>query len=602
MRIHLVAIALIFTAGCGDNGGMANVKNDLSMGEPDLSMGGGEDFAMPGDFATSPDLTPETPSQMIQSVRNAGDSNPMTDGGVLTMALPVADVFVTYLRPEVAGETDDPPAFFVQADPKGPALLIRVNPSSLSPAPLVGDKVKFTVTSAGKDSGGVHQALTITDWAVESSGNDLSTFVQDLSSATDLVSGINNYESELSKVTGTVNGGFSSSGNGYVQAAFSTAVLVSPSPLPELRVPSGVRDSLDLTNGCVITVGPTPMWRFNKLAQPAGWVDGDISVTSCPAPQVLSARATSSTTVVVTFDRELTVGTVTMGAFTFTSSANAITTSSVSLTTPTTVTVTTSAQTTPQLYTVHVAASVEDTKSQGVDAAHNSFTFNGFALPATLVLSEVNPDISGKHDLVELRVVNGGSVAAFNLYQGINPTPASNRVLLDSLPDIVVATNDIIVVHLNPDASVVTETNINGASACPVNTTTNCSAAWDVAAPSGSDIAFSARFVTLTDANGAVQDAMAFTNKPAATSYPVNWTSEMKYATANSFWGGTCPNSCAANTDADTLALDVSSNTTGVQNTVAGRSAQRLHNDNTVLPAAKANWKIATSTWGTATP
>jgi hypothetical protein len=578
MRIHVVALALIFTAaGCGDNGGNENVKNDLSTGAPDLSVGGGDDFAMPGgDFAVSPDLTPETPSQQLQSVRNAGDSNPMTDGGVLTMALPVADVFVTYLRPEVAGETDDPAAFFVQAAPKGPALLIRVNPSSLSPVPLVGDKVKFTVTSAGKDSGGMHQALSITDWAVESSGNDLTSFVQDLSSATDLVSGVNNYESELIKVTGSVAGAFSSSGAGYVAADFDTAVLVSPSPLPSMRVPAGLRDTLDLTSGCALTVGPTPLMRFGtKLSQPSAWVNGDVNVTSCPAPKVLSARATDLTHVVVTFDRI--IATAPSSGFTITPSLAVSAASAAG----STVTLTTVSQSAGQLYTVTADSTVEDTRNQGVDPAHDSAQFHGFASPATVMITEFSPGISKNSDLLELYVLSTGSVSGFTLQQDLT----TKTKVLATLPDQYVHATDVIVLHIAPPTTAapapineIAGDNDCTSNACYTNT-------WD--ALGTTDIGNSARVITIKDPSGAIQDGLAFYDGTAADADGAFFIEVQALVTAGQW-------SCATATCA--VADVLSSKNTG--NTPAGKSLQRKngHPDTNAV----GDWNApATSTYGT---
>ena len=72
----------------------------------------------------------------------------------------------------------------------------------------------------------------------------------------------------------------------------------------------------------------------------------------------------------------------------------------------------------------------------------------------------------------------------------------------------------------------------------------------------------------------------------------------MKALVATGAWlPAMCPNNCAAATDANSIALDVSSNTTGTQTTVVGRSAQRT---TTNLPGQLSDWAIKASTWGIA--
>ena len=65
-----------------------------------------------------------------------------------------------------------------------------------------------------------------------------------------------------------------------------------------------MQDTLDVTQDCSVTAN-APLWRFTTQAQPSAWANNDLTVLSCPAPKVPSAAATSSTSVVVTFDRRI---------------------------------------------------------------------------------------------------------------------------------------------------------------------------------------------------------------------------------------------------------------------------------------------------------
>src|SRR5437868_13096967 len=89
--MRLLALALTFSvAACTTDNGNKNPMPDLSVPD-DLS--GGMDGPATVDSA-APDLSPLTPSGMIQQVRNAADGvmGNAPDGGQPIMALPVEDV------------------------------------------------------------------------------------------------------------------------------------------------------------------------------------------------------------------------------------------------------------------------------------------------------------------------------------------------------------------------------------------------------------------------------------------------------------------------------------------------------------------------------
>jgi len=606
MRIHKLGVLLILAAACGDN----NTTN-----HPDLSMPLGDDLSVAAadlsaaDFSVNHDMVVVNPPSQIETVRQAAKasgSNP--DGGVLSMSLAVDDVFVTYLRPEVTGEVDDPPGFFVQVDPTGPGLFVRITPSTLTPAPQVGDQVRFVVTSAGTNSGGVPQATAITTWSVVSSGHSLTAITQNLSTAADLVSQLDSYDSELSTVSGTLSGAFANAGAGYTQASLVTAGIPT-GKFPKLRVPVTLRDALDLTNGCVVTAGPTPMWKFTTTGEVSAWVAGDVNITSCPAPQVLSAIAPDTTHVVLTFDRIIKPASLLANGsqFTFNGGLTVDNTSgtAATLTAPTKVTVVTSAQTSATAYVVTVAASLTDTRNTGVDAAHNTATFSGFTGPAKLIINELNANISNGLDLVELKVVSGGSVAGFKLYQDFT---VAKRVALTDLPsNLVVATGEFIVVHLNvpavqPTMPIITEFNVGNVSATPKLdcTSPSCFAAWDVAATTSNSLAMTRRLISIVGADNVVQDAVAYSKQTGGAN---GNGVEIQAAIDASLWVGPCglatPVSCGDGTMVsaapfDSIAYNVATPLLGTG--IADSSAQRK---NATQPSSAAtDWQTKASTWG----
>ena len=166
--------------------------------------------------------------------------------------------FVTYVKPAVGTEAA---GFFVQGTQFGPAIFVAVNPASLPDPPVAGDFVSFTLTSMGTLSG-QRQALSVTGYTRLSSGNSLTGLVQDVSVASDLVSNLGAYESELISVNGTIAESFHASGTGFVSARLDTLGVFGDSNL-QFRATTSVADLRDLVLGCQVSLTKTALWRFN---------------------------------------------------------------------------------------------------------------------------------------------------------------------------------------------------------------------------------------------------------------------------------------------------------------------------------------------------
>ena len=311
-----------------------------------------------GDNGTQP---MPTPSERIAAARAAPDG-PTT--------LPIDSARVTFVKPLIGG---DPAGFFIQAGSIGPALFIAVDPASVSPVPVVGDKVSFTISAMGTTAG-LRQATGISRFTRISQGNSISGFVQDVSTRSDLVTNVTSYESELIRAVGTTSSDFAAAGAGYSAGGLSTVGLPAD-PSLDLRVPTTLATSLDLTSGCAVTVDLVPMWRNGSTAQVSAWSSSDIQVASCPAPRVAGAEASSSTSVQVHFDRLIEAGSVSANGSQFTIPGLTVSAASVS---GKTVTLTTSAQTNGNSYTVTVVGTVTDTRGTALNPAARSATFSGF--------------------------------------------------------------------------------------------------------------------------------------------------------------------------------------------------------------------------------
>ncbi|MDB4932461.1 MAG: uncharacterized protein JWM10_4945 [Myxococcaceae bacterium] len=220
-----------------------------------------------------------TASQQIAAVRATipGPAALRVDGAVVTYLVPAT------LRSDGTVSPSDPAGFFVQADRTGPALFVAVNPATLSPPPAQGDRVGFTVTQVSSPTPSTHWAAQIGGYTRSATGVAVGALLQDLSGASDLVTNLLAYEHELITLTGTVTSDFGSGGTGFLQASIATAALPADALL-KLRVPTDLRTTLGLRNGCRFTINATPMWRFDVTAQASAWRAGDISGITCPVP------------------------------------------------------------------------------------------------------------------------------------------------------------------------------------------------------------------------------------------------------------------------------------------------------------------------------
>jgi hypothetical protein len=104
--------------------------------------------------------------------------------------------------------------------------------------------------------------------------------VQDLSAATDLVTALGSYESELVLVTGTLRGSLQPSGTDHSAMRLITAGVDSPDLV--FRAATTMFAARRLVDGCVVTVGPAPLWRKGPQAQVQAYEDRHLTVRSCP--------------------------------------------------------------------------------------------------------------------------------------------------------------------------------------------------------------------------------------------------------------------------------------------------------------------------------
>jgi hypothetical protein len=520
--------------------------------------------------------TPANISAQITAVRTAADG---------TVDLPIALALVTYVKPLAGSATSDPAGFFLQAEQDGPAVFVAVDPATLTPAPMAGDRVSLTVLTKATVSGMVRVAA-ISGFTRDGSGESVEPLRADVSSV-DVPANLGNYESELISISGTLSTAFASSGTGHVSSNMLTVGYQSGTAL-QFRLPTTLQDQLDVAKDCSVTAN-APLWRFNTNAQPSGWVPGDISILSCPAPQAVSAVARSATSVAVVFDRRIAPASVQANGSQFTFNNGLLATGATVQDRE--VLVNTGAQVGGQSYTVTVGTSVTDTRGTALNPAVATATFTGYLAPATLRITEVAPSITSNRDLVELTVLQGGSVAGFTLVQ-------DSTTVLAAFPAVQVATGDIIVVHLNPAAAngdapgsetVSKDEYARGSYAANYDT------AWDFQGGTA-DIGYSSRILRVRDAQGLTQDGASFVNNltpPGA--FPTN----LQALQADGQW---LPANCGGvpcSTTSTPTAAEVSASWQGTGTSRTGNTVRRVSATDTDMAS---DWLVGPNSLGLPNP
>jgi hypothetical protein len=247
-------------------------------------------------------------------------------------------------------------------------------------------------------------------------------------------------------------------------------------------------------------------------------------------------------------------------------------------------------------YQVTVATSVKDTNGTALDSTATTAAFFGYQTPAKLLVNEVNPNITGGRDLVELFVVTGGSVNQMTLVVDGTTAP------LATLPNVTVAAGDIIVVHLAPSSTPdapASETTSKSQYA-RATYTTNYDTAWDFLG-GASGISYSHRVLRVKDVVGNTQDAVAFVIAGlAAGSAPSVYPSQLQALQAEGLWQPMDCGGALCTYSSSPSAVDVSA-TWGSLSTSIATSVQRLGGG--VDTNSASDWYVSsTSSFGSPNP
>ncbi len=577
MRFTLASL-VVFAVACG--------SNTPSAGTPDTEP------TPDGPIADSPAQSDGPVDSPPDSQQGDGIAEAKATADGSGLSLPIRQVVVTYLKPQLGSVINDPAGFTIQHDQSGPGLFVTVDPATTTPSLVVGDVVSFEITQMGT-VGLQRRAQAITNLTRISQGTNVSALATDVSAATDLVTAVDTYDSRLVNVTGVAFQDFAGSGQGFQRAGLSTVGITADANL-QFRAPATLVDALDMVNTCSFALHDVPVGRFNAQTQLPAYVAGDVTLSSCPAPVVATAVALSATTVKLTFSRHLDPITVNANGSDFTID-NGLT-ASAAVVNGKEVTLTTSPQTNATTYTIAIATTVTDLQGTPVSGGA---TFLAFTSVAKVRINELNATITSGCDLIELRVIEGGSMAGFKVTE--REGKAGNDEMSFTFPaDFNVQKNDFVIIHTanaanaatcNPGGAVNETTAKDGQPAATF--TRNFDTAFDFyVTDNNAGLVATDNVITLRDTSTAIIDAVFVSDNPAGANAATGTEEAAKLVGAANQWDP----ALAEYKDAVFRANSVGGlGATGT--TPAGNSIQRLDDADT---NSTADWTTtrAASTWG----
>ncbi|MCP3102619.1 hypothetical protein LZ198_27465 [Myxococcus sp. K15C18031901] len=531
--------------------------------------------------------TPADTSTQITAVLNAAAGD---------VSLLINGAFVTFIKPTVTGSAEVS-GFFLQAEANGPA--VYVSDATALGQVAVGDRVDLTVTQRSDPTttgtAGMRIALAVTNLSVISRGHpvqNLSTATPaglkaDVSAATDLATA-DTYESKLVSFSGSIAGAAGGSGAGFTGFPITTAGMQATATNLRLRVPSTLVSDLEVVQGCQFTVTTGATWRFNAVTQPSVFNSSQFSV-NCPAPKLVSAAARSATSVLLTFDRKIAPASVQASDF----SINGLTITEASVD-GLSVLLTTASQISGNDYTATVSGEVLDLAGKPVAAPNNTAAFKGYRATAVLRITEVQPNMSGSKDLVELVALTGGSTNGIVLQQDVN-----SPTVLATFPDITVAANDIIVVHIAEATTYESET--TSKTQFPTETNpVNYDTAWDIKG-GATGITFSSRIVLVKSAAGDIMDAVPFAR--TAGTPPAAFPGNVQAIQAAGQWLPADCGGALCTTNSTPTAAAISADWSNIPATGSVTPASvTVRRISTTDTNTKDDWAVGAPSWGVANP
>ncbi len=411
-------------------------------------------------------------SMQIDEVRNSlsPEIDLAIDGATVTYVIPPDPS-----HPDVHG-------FFIQAEKKGPALFVRVDPAELSPSPVAGDRVRMQVRRVRRDPATRIEATEISNYERVSQDGDVAALIQDLTGEDRLLDTGWQFDGELVRLEGslihewTAPGSYIPLEQGLWFAAIDAKGGYSNSRYIVVAPPK-VADPMGDAAFCEFKLEAVPFRTGSKSVEVWAFDPTDFVSLKCPEVELDQTLALGPNQVRLTFSRPLDPATVpASGAgFTFTGGIKA----TAAKVQGSVVVVTTDAQQPRTEYAVQFGVSVKDLMGNGITANEGREKFLGYFPRAKLVLNEILCNGPAGRDLIELRAIEAGSTSHLTVtWDG-----ASKPSLLATFPDTQVEADDLIVVHLNTNPlkgdAIYSELLTKDEQGAEQSIQTNYPAAWD---------------------------------------------------------------------------------------------------------------------------
>ncbi len=517
--------------------------------------------------------------------------------GVEDVLVPFA--VVTYVRPTIG---DDAAAFWLQAEQLGPGVFVAVDPASLEPPPSVGDRVSLRVTEV------TDGAVTgVADWAVMGHGG-VNHLVQHLTLTERTWADREDYIHELVRVAGVVTTPFGRSGAGFEAAWFGTFGVRLGANV-RVRMPTELRAAAGVRRGCLLGVGPTPLWSRGNVIYYSAWTADDLTVGSCGAGSLV-VRAEGPTEVSVTLSRDWDAESVVDYSAQFRVPELAVLGGSVE---GRVVTLQTEPQSGGRLYALQMDEGLRDISGEPLRDDERGREFRGFEQTAWVVINEVSATLTEDEeracDLVEMRALSAGSL------DGVSLRSRGSRLggahVIKEFADRHVEPGDLLVVHMDRDCNdsvdgdgeplpAVDEVD-DPAELARADYPRNHDGARDFWSGGEGGLSADDNVLYLRDAEGVVLDAVPLVGERVCDGFDATWESEerLAFVAAQQQWeraaedgGGVSEGGfvgaqfCAhAVADSDDTAADV-----------GGASIQRIGDGDT---NSRVDWTDAdASTWG----
>jgi len=222
--------------------------------------------------------------------------------GEANVSVPCATV--TFVRPHYADS--DPEGIFVAATTDGPGLYLEIPHDELEAdfgfLPGVGDLIGFKVDGEIELDGDVRREIHALKqlYDLGPSNKKVASFARDHTHSATLYDDRRNLDYTLGSVNGRIFSPFGFSGVPFKAANFDNLEDQGQPPgiYPvKARFHGDVVERYGLVGGCLITVGPTPLWPRNgnipelDFFHFTAWEESMFEVHECPSGVVISALA-----------------------------------------------------------------------------------------------------------------------------------------------------------------------------------------------------------------------------------------------------------------------------------------------------------------------